>query len=152
MPLLQLSYNVATTAVIEYDFKKSFSNVHLVLDEVLIDSFKEKAGLTGAWKNGFDPDAFFNLVNPLWEKQKEALQAQESAFVENEDFESASGKAVELSKLELNTPKNLQDMLKEQGPRDDILKSCDELVADIVRVNPPATEDLERAYKRMRHT
>ena len=95
---------------------------------------------------------FSILVNPQWEKQKEALQAQETAFVEKEDYESASGKAVELLKLEANTPKNLQVMLQEQGPRDVILKSCDELVAYIVRVNPPATEDLERAYKRMRHT
>ena len=152
MPLLQLSFNVAKASFIEYDFNNTFSNVHLVHDEVLTDCFKEKAGITSAWKNGLDPDAFFNLVNPQWEKQKEALQAQETAFVEKEDYESASGKAVELLKLEANTPKNLQNMLQEQGPRDVILKSCDELVADIVRVNPPATEDLERAYKRMRHT
>ena len=92
------------------------------------------------------------MVNPQWEKQKEALQAQEAEFVEKEDYESASGKAAELFKLQANTPKNLQDMLQEQGSRDVLLKSCDELVANLVRVNPPETRDLERAYKRMRHT
>ena len=152
MPLLQLSFNVAKASFIEYDFNKTFSNVHLVHDEVLSDCFKEKAGTKSASQNKLEPDAFFNLVNPQWEKEMEALQAQEKEFAAKEDYESASAKAAALVKLQSNTPKNLQDMLQEQGSSDVLLDACDELVANVVRLNPTETLDLERSYKRMRHT
>ena len=152
MPLLHLSFNVAKASFIEYDFHKTFSNVHMEHDEALTESFKKKTATESASQNNLEPDAFFNLVNPQWEKQMQALQAQEIEFAEKEDYESASAKAADLLKLQAYTPKNLQEKLQEQGSRDEILNACDELVANVVRVNPTETIDLERAYKRMRHT
>ena len=72
--------------------------------------------------------------------------------MEKEDYESASAIAIDLFKLATNAPENFQKLLQEQGPSDVILDACDELVANIVRGNPKETMDLERAYKRMRHT
>ena len=151
-PLLQIIFNVTKGLSIEYDFNRTFGNVQMEYDVELIDSFKEKTVAEDASQNKFTPDAFFNLVNPQWEKQKKALQAQEIELVEKEDYESASAIAIDLFKLATNTPENVQKLLQEQGPSDVILDACDELVANIVQGNPKETMDLERAYKRMRHT
>ena len=150
-PLLQIIFNVTKESSIEYDFNKTFGNVQMEYDAGLIDSFKEKTVAEDASQNNLTPDAFFNLVNPQWEKRKQALQAQEIELVEKEEYESASATAIDLFKLATNTPENVRKLLQEQGPSDVILDACDELVANIVRGNPNETMDLERAYKRMRH-
>ena len=151
-PLLQIIFNVTKGLSIEYDFNRTFGNVQMEYDVELIDSFKEKTVAEDALQNEFTPDSFFNLVNPQWEKQKKALQAQEIELVEKEDYESASAIAIDLFKLATNAPEKFQKLLQEEGPTDVILDACDELVANIVRGNPKETMDLERAYKRMRHT
>ena len=151
-PLLQIIFNVTKGLSIEYDFNRTFGNVQMEYDVELIDSFKEQTVAEDALQNEFTPDSFFNLVNPQWEKQKNALQAQEIEFVEKEDYESASAIAIDLFKLATNAPEKFQKLLQEEGPTDVILDACDELVANIVRGNPKETMDLERAYKRMRHT
>ena len=151
-PLVQLSFNVAKESLIDYDFNKTFSNVQLEHDVAVVESFKKKTVAADASQINLTPDAFFNLVNPQWEKQKQALEAQEIEFVKKEDYESASAIAIDLFKLATNTPENVQKLLQEQGPSDVILDACDELVANIVQGNPKETMDLERAYKRMRHT
>ena len=150
-PLLQIIFNVTKESSIEYDFNKTFGNVQMEYDAGLIDSFKEKTVAEDASQNNLTPDAFFNLVNPQWEKRKQALQAQEIELVEKEEYESASATAIDLFKLATNTPENVRKLLQEQGPSEVIHDACDELVANIVRGNPNETMDLERAYKRMRH-
>ena len=82
----------------------------------------------------------------------QALQAKEIELVEKEEYDSASSIASALLKLETNTPQQLQKLLQEQGPRDDVLDACDARVANVVHVDPQETMGLERAYKRMRHT
>ena len=150
-PLIQLSYNLAKESILEYPFKRAFSNVQMEHDEALIESFKQKTTAETNSQNNLMPDAFLNLVHPQWEKAKKKLQEKEVEFAEKEDYESAAAVATDLLNLETNTPENLCKMLQEQGDRDVILDVCDKLVANVVRVNPKETMDLERAYKRMRH-
>ena len=150
-PLLQIIFNVAKESSVEYDFNKTFGNVQMEYDAGIIDSFKEKTVAEDASQNNLTPDAFFNLVNPQWEKRKQALQAQETELVKKEEYESASATAIELFNLAKNTPENVRKLLQEQGPSEVIHDACDELVANIVRGNPNETMDLQQAYKRMRH-
>ena len=82
----------------------------------------------------------------------QTLQAKEIELVEKEEYDSASSIASTLLELERNMPQELQKLLQEQGPRDDVLDACDALVANVVHVDPQETMGLERAYKRMRHT